>query len=225
MYNAVFGGMENIMKKRGFIVGLLILLLVSFSALGSFALSDEATILAEVGKIFKEYDINENNSDIYAQGKTGAVVTVDDIEMATDFYIKAGNTEENARKKAIDFMLEREALYQKAVSLGFTASDEEIRNCINELKNLVKTADNGDDIQYLIDQFESEEDFWDFEYKVYTKKLPILKYLESLKEDYYSSENLNSPNSNEKSNNAEDCAEYIESVKEKLVKDEFGTIN
>mgnify|MGYP005789335273 CR=1 FL=1 len=185
----------------------------------------KATEQIEVEKAFERYSKNENDSDIYAQGKSGGIVTVNEVDMATDFYIKAGNTDTEAREKAIDYLLEREALYQKAITSGFTASEEEIRDYINELKNLVQTAENREDMQLLINEFDTEEEYWEFEYEVYRKKLPILKYLESVKQEYYSSEGKIAPDSNESTNTINGYSNYLESVKEQLVKEEFGVTN
>ena len=50
------------------------------------------------------------------KGNQVELLQKDDIEQATEFYILAGYTESTAREKAIKYMLERDATYQKAIS-------------------------------------------------------------------------------------------------------------
>ena len=51
-------------------------------------------------------------------------------------------------------------------------------------KKVIKGATNKDEAQALINQFDSEEEYWQHEFEVYKINLPIEKYLNSVKQDY-----------------------------------------
>ena len=72
------------------------------------------------------------------KGNQVEIITKDDIEQATEFYILAGYTESTAREKAIKYMLERDATYQKAISEGYSVTDEEVWAYLDELKEINK---------------------------------------------------------------------------------------
>ena len=42
----------------------------------------------------------KSDNSIFAKGKSGGIITKDDIEQATEFYILAGYTESTAREKS-----------------------------------------------------------------------------------------------------------------------------
>ena len=54
----------------------------------------------------------------------------------------------------------------------------------DELKEIINGATNKDEAQALINQFDSEEEYWQHEFEVYKINLPIEKYLNSVKQDY-----------------------------------------
>lgn len=127
--------------------------------------------------------LQPEETDIFAQGKD-ATVSEQEVQRATEFYITSGMDEEQARRKAEDYMMEYEAMYAKAIGEGFQVTDEEVRAYVEELKETLQNVDNRDEVEDAIAQFESEEAYWEYEYEVYKKSLPIQKYVESLEKEY-----------------------------------------
>lgn len=127
---------------------------------------------------------NENkNEGIFAKGKN-AIVLEKDVQKATDFYISAGMSEKEAREQAEEYMMQYEAMYYQAIHAGFEVTDDEVRCYINELKNAVETANNRIEIRAVIEQFESEEAYWEYEFEIYKKSLPIQQYVKELEKEY-----------------------------------------
>lgn len=126
--------------------------------------------------------MDDNLSDIYAVGKT-AIVYQKDIEQAMEFYKISGMNEHDAREKAEKYVLEREAMYQKAMEAGYGVTEQEIYDYLNELKELMGSAENKEDIRKVIEQFDSEEEYWNYQFEVYKKNLPIQNYVQDLKKE------------------------------------------
>ena len=103
------------MKKRILIAtSLLVILIIGSISVYATSFESNIDIMEKVGQLFKSHKEKSDNS-IFAKGKSGGIITKDDIEQATEFYILAGYTESTAREKAIKYMLERDATYQKAI--------------------------------------------------------------------------------------------------------------
>ena len=81
-------------------------------------------------------------------------------------------------------MLRRDATYQRAIAAGYSVSDDEINDYLDDLKVTINDSINSEEAQALISQFGSEEEYWQHEFEVYKINLPIEKYLESLKQEY-----------------------------------------
>ncbi len=86
--------------------------------------------------------------------------------------------EASAKKEAVKYMAEREALYQEALAQGFTVTDEEVWDYLDTLNETINQADNKEDALKIMEQFATEQDYWDFEFLVYQKNLPIQKYVQ-----------------------------------------------
>lgn len=175
------------MKKRKMVVFVVIALLMMAVALPTMAEGSDSLFFVKWGSKLNQYansGQNMKSSDIYAKGKR-AVVLKDDIQQATDFYILAGMNETEARSEAEKYMLEREAMYQKAISEGYAVSDQEVYNYLNELKQIINQADNKSEADAIINQFDTEEDYWEYQFNVYKKNLPIQKYVADLEIDYF----------------------------------------
>ena len=102
-----------------------------------------------------------------------------DIEQTKAFYTFTGLSEEAAQEKAVAYVQEREALYQEAIEHGYTVTDEEVWEYLEQLKDTIADAENGEEAQLIMDQFDSEEDYWNYEFYVYQKNLPIEKYVQA----------------------------------------------
>lgn len=134
----------------------------------------------KAGQLFNSYR-DKTDESIYARGKSGGVITTKDIEQATEFYILAGHEQSDAEDKAVEYMLQRDATYQRAIATGYSVSDDEINDYLDDLKVTINDSINSEEAQALISQFGSEEGYWQHEFEVYKINLPIEKYLESLK--------------------------------------------
>ena len=164
--------------------------------------------------------LNEQDESIYARGKSGGVITTKDIEQATEFYILAGYEQSDAEDKAVEYMLQRDATYQRAIAAGYSVSDDEINDYLDDLKVTINDSINSEEAQALISQFGSEEGYWQHEFEVYKINLPIEKYLESLKQEYLKNSISTQSNNQEAEETIENYNRYIEEVQSELVKQE-----
>ena len=164
--------------------------------------------------------LNEQDESIYARGKSGGVITTKDIEQATEFYILAGYEQSDAEDKAVEYMLQRDATYQRAIAVGYSVSDDEINDYLDDLKVTINDSINSEEAQALISQFGSEEEYWQHESEVYKINLPIEKYLESLKQEYLKNSISTRSNNQEAEETIENYNRYIEEVQSELVKQE-----
>lgn len=184
------------MKKKIYIP-LIIVLILCIIGIGAYASKDDNISLAEWGRYLSgkitqgqnsEAMINSdvNSDEVYMAGRT-VNITHQDIEMAKTYYMIGGKDESEARRLAVDYVQERNSLYAAAVENGYSITNSELEEYINELKNIVSEADNKDEIYAIIDQFDTEDDYWDFEKEVYRIDLVIQKYVADLEKDYINS--------------------------------------
>ena len=92
--------------------------------------------------------------------------------------------EASAKKEAVKYMAEREALYQEALAQGFTVTDEEVWDYLEHFKEELHEYQNSDMVDTIMEQFDSEEDYWNYEFTVYQKNLPIQNYVHDLEQEY-----------------------------------------
>ena len=94
-------------------------------------------------------------------------------------------------------------------------TDEQVQAYIEDMKLQLESVDNSEDIQDVIDQFDSEDDYWAYEFTVYQKQLPIQNYVSALNDEY---------NEKEVDSSSEEAQEewdtYFENLKDKLVKEQ-----
>ena len=173
----------------------------------------------KAGQLFNSYR-DKTDESIYARGKSGGVITTKDIEQATEFYILAGYEQSDAEDKAVEYMLQRDATYQRAIAAGYSVSDDEINDYLDDLKVTINDSINSEEAQALISQFGSEEGYWQHEFEVYKINLPIEKYLESLKQEYLKNSISTQSNNQEAEETIENYNRYIEEVQSELVKQE-----
>jgi hypothetical protein len=164
----------------------------------------------------KDYDSDEMT--VYFKGKT-AEITKKDLEMSIDNLVLSGLKEENAIKEAIKLSMEREALYEEAVTEGFNVTDGEIKDYFEELKGMMDKADNKAQVEAIIKGFGSEEKYWDFEFSIYKKDLPIIKYQKAL-ETQYNDKDIKLRLDTVKPTYKEGFGGFLEQYKEALVKDQ-----
>ena len=62
-------------------------------------------------------------------------------------------------------------------------SENQIYN-LEELKQFINQSENKEDAMAIIEQFDSEEDYWNYEFEVYKKDLPIQKYMAAKEKEF-----------------------------------------
>lgn len=159
-------------KARIIIPGLIVTALLIVFVFPSPDKNANSSLMSEWGKILKGYA--ENTSD------DPEAMARQEIQQATDFYILSGMNREDAEKEAARYVSQRNALYEEAIGKGYSVTDEEVREYLEQLKKTIDSADNREDVYTIMKAFDSEQDYWDFQFKVYQKDLPIQKYRKSL---------------------------------------------
>ena len=149
-------------------------------------------------------DYDSDEMSVYFKGKT-AEITKKDLEMSIDNLVLSGLKEENAIKEA--------------VTEGFNVTDDEIKAYLEELKGMMDKADNKAQVEAIIKGFGSEGKYWDFEFSIYKKDFPIIKYQEAL-EKQYNDKNMKLRLDMVKPTYKEGFGGFLEQYKEALVKDQ-----
>ena len=216
------------MKKRVKLISSLCFVLVLMGALcvGAYASSETSHQMKEWGEILRDsFSLSHTDKNavlqsdnIYAEGKN-AVVSNQEIEQATKFYMLSGLDEDTAKEQAIDYTMQREALYQAAIENGYSVTDEEVNSYLDELKSTINEADNKDDVDAVISQFDSEDDYWNYEFSVYKKDLSIQSYVHDLEQKFNQQSTLSTNSLNSKEGN-DSWSQSFEQIKNNLVKEE-----
>ena len=188
------------------------MLFVGAFSLSSFAGSTKIALMREWGILLNNTS-QVDDPEIFAKGKN-AVVLEKDVQRAADFYILNGLNETEARAKAEAYMMEYEAMYSKAIQAGFQVTDNEVKSYIEELKKEVEA----DEVMAVINQFESEDAYWEYEFEVYRKSLPIQNYVKSLEMSY--KENTSSNRSISAEEIEQTWVDEFEAIKQQAVQDE-----
>lgn len=174
------------------------------------------TKFSDWGNLLKQYANDENGNEmIYARGKNG-VITNKEVEQAMMFYTTFGMNQEDARKQAVLYVEEREALYQQAIEAGYTVTDQEVYDYLEKLKVFIEQSDNKEDAMAIIEQFDSEEDYWNYEFEVYKKDLPIQKYMAAKEKEFKEV----APQAKSINEIEEEWQEYYEQIKAQAVENE-----
>ena len=185
-----------------------------------------ASLMSAVGNVFNQHASDDSDSDkeIFARGKNG-IVTNSEVKQAKDFYVLSGMSETDAQTKAENYMMQREALYQKAVKEGYRASEKEIKAYIEELKSVINSSKNKEDAQAVINQFDSEEKYWEYEYSVYEKDLPIQNYVKDLETQFRAS-NISTHSDTAVDSMDDQWNQYLEQMKSDVTHEEaFEKLN
>jgi len=203
------------------IILLFILLICGFAIIPSFAENSPSGIFKSWGDILHNHFSDETSPDRACVIGNTATVSEKDIQTATQFYMLQGLDEQLARNTAIDYMEKREALYQAAIQNGYSVSDDEVHAFIAELKQTISSAENKDDAFQVISSFESEDDYWEYQFYVYQKNLPIQNYVKDLEKSFYESQSSHTTRSGEQIT----WEDYFENYKKILQENEhFETI-
>ena len=107
-----------------------------------------------------------------------------EYEQVKSFYKLKSEDDGQAAKDADKEIKQYNALYAAAVKNGYSVTDEQVQAYIEDMKLQLESVDNSEDIQDVIDQFDSEDDYWAYEFTVYQKQLPIQNYVSALNDEY-----------------------------------------
>lgn len=205
-------------------------LIVACAVLGTLGMSiitmaenENFGIHVQVGQVLNEAyshqtDMDEDGDEILEHG-TSAIIYSSDVEQAKKFYEIAGQSESEAEKNALDYVEKREALYEEAIKNGYSVTDEEVWDYIEELKEIIQRADNKSDADAIMSQFNSEEDYWEYEFYVYKKNLPIQNYVRDLEKNFNANQvdTYSEEDDNVETNTEDAWISYFEQYKKMLV--------
>lgn len=210
-------------KKNYLIFSIIVICLLTIFSISLLAQSSGITVIQAWGRILKANSdsVTDSTGAVFAQGNH-SVVLEKDVNQAAQMYKLAGMNEEEARKAAEEYMLEYEAMYTKAINAGFQVTDEEVHAYLNDLKEFLKEANNQDEIQAIISEFDTEEDYWNYQFEVYKKSLPIQKYNAYLEKSFMNSQSSKGNMSTE--DLAEAWAKHFSEIKADAVEDENYSI-
>lgn len=191
-------------------------ILLFMAGVQTFAEPSYTSKFSDWGNLLKQYVNDENGNEmIYARGKNG-VITNKEVEQAIMFYTTFGMNQEDARKQAVLYVEEREALYQQAIEAGYTVTDQEVYDYLEKLKVFIEQSDNKEDAMAIIEQFDSEEDYWNYEFEVYKKDLPIQKYMAAKEKEFKEV----APQAKSINEIEEEWQDYYEQIKAQAVENE-----
>ena len=122
------------------------------------------------------------SGDEVIEAGSDILITRQEMERVKSFYVLKGQSEKEAEKTALKYIEEYNAMYVEAVNNGFNVTEKEVDEYILALKTTMKQAANASDVEKIIAQFESEEEYWEFEKMVYQKQLPVQKYVATLED-------------------------------------------
>lgn len=168
-----------------------------------------------------------SGDEVFEEG-TDVLVTKKEVEIAKELYILQGLCEDDAENKATQYMEEYNAMYIEAIDNGFDVSDKEIEEYISNSKMMSQQIANADEFNKIISQFDSEEEYWEYEKTVSQKQLPIQKYVASLENKYSNDTNseLNTKGDNKSWNKELDIIKKNACEKQKFKKiDSYKDIN
>ncbi|MBS5261436.1 MAG: hypothetical protein KHY54_06630 [Roseburia sp.] len=125
-----------------------------------------------------EYHSVENAYEI---GKN-IVITKEEVDQYSKFFENLNYN--NAHEMAVNYAEQRNALYASAIINGYGVTDEQIYSYLTELKKNLKETITDSEYQEMIKPYGSEQDYWNYEFYVYTMNLPIQNYVSDLERKY-----------------------------------------
>lgn len=167
-------------RKKSIVVVLLIGLILSGSFIFSSIKAD--TAINDCASNIKEQLNTNGKGSIVLKGKN-ITITKEEIELKEKAYeLKNDINPENA---AVQHLLERKVLLNKAIEMGFKATEEEVDQQISSVKEAVKDAENCNDYIDFMNQYDGGEDaYWQDIRETTKETLIINKYLNCEKEKY-----------------------------------------
>ena len=204
------------MKKKYFLIPFSVAALVVIAYFPVKNIVGKCDIMSEWGKILSDSSkentdsANQQSANNYKLSTAGAIseriisyedifevgndilITNQEVEVAKAFYILQGYSDRDATQTAVKYIEDYNAMYVEAVYNGFDVSEKEVEKYISDLKNLTEQAGNSDEVKKVISQFDSEDEYWDYQKIISQKQLPIQNYEKSLEKEYLSNIGENS---------------------------------
>ncbi len=182
------------MSKKGKVISAVVVVAGCLALAGSVVQNNSQAngkvSLEDFGKTLeKEYKNPEDSSakNLYAKGNYSEI-TKSDMEKAIVYYKSAGMSDEEAEKEAYKYEKENAALYTEAIKAGYEVTDEEVADYVNNIRAEYegKKVDETSlkQIDEIIAQFDSPEDYWKYEKTIYRELLPMIKYNKQLEKEY-----------------------------------------
>lgn len=232
------------MKKR-FIIAIIIVAIAGAISVKALAADNMFNKFEEWGKTLKEYVSQEESQtldasntvysitsikgidtsseeikkeDIYLIGNK-SLITKSELELSEKFYEISGSDKAQAKEQAEQYQKQENALYVKALEEGYEVTDKEVNEYLDTLKQTLSEAENNKDVEKIIKAYGSEDEYWNYMFKVYQKDLPIQKYISALEDDY--AKQLGMEKTSEEFQKYWDTK--FENIKDDLVKEEGYT--
>ncbi len=206
-------------KKRQIASAILVLSFVCMMSLSAIAGVSDSVKIESWGNAVQKYVDNpmgENDTVKQSLAPADNVIILPQIEIdqAKDFYISAGYSDAEAQEAAIAYVKEINTLYQEAIKHGYAVTDDEISAHIEQMKVDFQTAENKDEIYDFINSFENEEAYWDFQFEMLKKDLPIQRYVADKENEYI---NRNTPNNLSAGANSVEYSDKVLEIQEEWV--------
>ena len=178
-------------KKLILILGLVILIGISakYFTMSTSGTNQEKFDYDQWGKALKEDASGAGESDdIVYKGNT-ADIKESEIKKATAFYEASGMRSDEAEKEAVEYLKKFEAIYAEAIEKGYSVTDKEVEEYLNTMRNFLAGSEIDEETkkeyEAMLEQFDSEEDYWNYQKIIYRKELPIQNYVSDLEEQYF----------------------------------------
>ena len=178
-------------------------LLLGFGTITAFAENnmlatdreDYSDILFRAGQIEREYlNLREATllrNDVFIES-AGFIIHEREIAKIDEGYRLIGI--EDGRDRAIRSLLRRGVLYSEAISRGFYASYEEVRDYINSNVELARSAENFSDFAAFFDGLGmTVEEYFESQFDLFREEITIYKFIAAERESFGARSRLADP--------------------------------
>lgn len=133
---------------------------------------------------------NYLSSKFYDADKTSRSSDDSEMEQAITFYELQGYDHKQAQSLAEEYVKESNAIYKKALTEGYSVTEEEVSSYVEWLKDMYHNdpelnEDSKKQMEVMINSFKNEEDYWEYLRGVYQKSLASQNYVEDLQNNYF----------------------------------------
>ncbi len=199
--------------KKQIISAVFVICFICIVSLSAIAGVSDSVKITSWGNEVQKYaidSIEENEAVMQSLTPTDDKIILPQIEInqAKDFYLSAGYSDTEAEETAFIYVKEINTLYQEALKNGYAVTDDEIAAHIEQMKLDFQVAENRDEIYEFISSFENEQAYWDFQFEMLRKDLPIQRYVADKEKEFIRG------NDSSNSSIASNDAVYFDSVLE-----------